>query len=453
MRIIFKLLNRLSTLLHRISRSNSAMDNFDLDYSGKNIPIPSTKEYIKCLLEKIESVIKRMRWKAFFFLNNSSDTDSSSDDEEKDTETYGFKSKKTPPQISEMVSFEKDLFNLIDNINYRQVSDTFQSQLKEDVKKINSSDKVFVKADKTRNMYTLDKDNYCKLLKDNITQKYKVANQNIVRDIEIKTDVIADKLNIEDRINKPTNNPSFVTIKDHKENFQHNTKCRLINPNKPEIGRASKIILERINNDIRSKTNLNQWRCTSAVLELKNKDKSTFMIFDIVDFYPSISQELLDKYLEWAKGFTHIQPVEYETIMHSRRTILYDNNKKPWIKKDTQKEFDVSMGAYDGAEVCELVGLYMLKEIKENINLNSLGLYRDDGLAYMENVKGHNADKMRKELVKIFKNAGLNITVHTNLKIVNYLDVTLNLDEKLYKPYKKPNDEPQYINKLSNHPP
>ena len=95
----------------------------------------------------------------------------------------------------------------------------------------------------------------------------------------------------------------------------------------------------------------------------------------------------------------------------------------------------------------------MLKEIKENINLNSLGLYRYDGLAYKENVKGHNADKMRKELIKIFKNAGLNITVDTNLKIVNYLDVTFNLDEELYKPYKKPNDEPQYINKLSNHPP
>ena len=93
----------------------------------------------------------------------------------------------------------------------------------------------------------------------------------------------------------------------------------------------------------------------------------------------------------------------------------------------------------------------MLKEIKENINLDSLGLYRDDGLAYMENVKEHNADKMKKELIKIFKNAGLNKTVDTNLKIVNYLDVTLNFYEKLYKPYKKPNDEPQYINKLSNH--
>ena len=111
------------------------------------------------------------------------------------------------------------------------------------------------------------------------------------------------------------------------------------------------------------------------------------------------------------------------------------------------------MGAYDGAEVCELVGLYMLKEIKEKNNLNSLGLSRDDGLAYMENVKGHNADKIRKELVKIFKNAGLNKPVYTNLKIVNYLDVTLNLDEKLYKPYKKPNDKPRYINKLSNHSP
>ena len=45
------------------------------------------------------------------------------------------------------------------------------------------------------------------------------------------------------------------------------------------------------------------------------------------------------------------------------------------------------------------------------------------------------------------------ITTKINLKIVNYLDVQLNLNEKTYKPYRKPNNDPICINRLSNHPP
>ena len=36
---------------------------------------------------------------------------------------------------------------------------------------------------------------------------------------------------------------------------------------------------------------------------------------------------------------------------------------------------------------------------------------------------------------------------------VNFLDITLDLTDGTYKPYRKPNDEPLYINRLSNHPP
>ena len=100
-------------------------------------------------------------------------------------------------------------------------------------------------------------------------------------------------------------------------------------------------------------------------------------------------------------------------------------------------------------ECVKLVGLYMLKETKKILTSTHLDSPdTTDQLTWRMYVKGHNADKL-----KILKNPGLNITVDTNLKKENYLDVTLNLDEKLYKPYKKPNDEPQYINKLSNHPP
>ena len=41
----------------------------------------------------------------------------------------------------------------------------------------------------------------------------------------------------------------------------------------------------------------------------------------------------------------------------------------------------------------------------------------------------------------------------TNLHIVDFLDVTFNLLDGTYKPYKKPNDQLLYVNTSSNHPP
>ena len=110
------------------------------------------------------------------------------------------------------------------------------------------------------------------------------------------------------------------------------------------------------------------------------------------------------------------------------------------------------MGAYDGAEICELVGLYALSALKNKINTESLGLYRDDGLATLRRSSGSRADRARKDLIKVFHEMGLKITVQTNLKCVDYLDVTLNLNTGTYQPYRKPNDNPLYVNRLSNHP-
>ena len=42
--------------------------------------------------------------------------------------------------------------------------------------------------------------------------------------------------------------------------------------------------------------------------------------------------------------------------------------------------FDVTMGSYDGAEICELIGTYMLSLIASKFK-DEVGLYRDDGLA------------------------------------------------------------------------
>ena len=99
------------------------------------------------------------------------------------------------------------------------------------------------------------------------------------------------------------------------------------------------------------------------------------------------------------------------------------------------------------------VGLYALSKLCGTINMSSLGLYRDDGLATLRKASGSEADKARKDLISIFKDLGLKIIVQTNLKVVDYLDVTFNLETATYQPYRKPNDNPVYISTNSNHPP
>ena len=126
-------------------------------------------------------------------------------------------------------------------------------------------------------------------------------------------------------------------------------------------------------------------------------------------------------------------------IIHARKSLLYYNDEL-WIEKG-ESNFDVSMGAYDGAEVCELIGMFMLSLLSKHINKNHIGLYRDDGLAIFKNTSGPAAEKLKKEIQKLFKEKDLDIIVQCNLKITNYLDMTLNLNDGSYHPYRKPNKE------------
>ena len=53
--------------------------------------------------------------------------------------------------------------------------------------------------------------------------------------------------------------------------------------------------------------------------------------------------------------------------MHSRRTLLHDNKGNMWTKKESKKQFDVSMGALDRAEFCEPIGPCIISTINESI--------------------------------------------------------------------------------------
>ena len=86
------------------------------------------------------------------------------------------------------------------------------------------------------------------------------------------------------------------------------------------------------------------------------------------------------------------------------------------------------MGSFDGAEMCELVGLYMLYHISPVIGDKiNIGLYRYDGLAILEATSGPETDRIRKKIKKLFNDHNLHITTELGLIQSDFLDVTFNL--------------------------
>ena len=68
-------------------------------------------------------------------------------------------------------------------------------------------------------------------------------------------------------------------------------------------------------------------------------------------------------------------------------------------------------------------------------------------------MSGSAAEKLKEKFQKLFKEKDLAIIVQCNLKTTNYLDITLNLNDGSYRPYRKPNEETNYIHVNSDHPP
>ena len=122
---------------------------------------------------------------------------------------------------------------------------------------------------------------------------------------------------------------------------------------------------------------------------------------------------------------------DIEVMFHSRKTLLY-NNGIPWVKKEGTG-FNVTMGAYDGAEICELIGIFMLSLQGTNYDSENIGLYRDDGSSTFRNVSGPDLEKIKKHIQKIFKEKMLDVIIEGSTKIVIYLDVTFNLNDGKYK--------------------
>ena len=84
------------------------------------------------------------------------------------------------------------------------------------------------------------------------------------------------------------------------------------------------------------------------------------------------------------------------------------------------------MGSFNGAEFCDLIGPFLLNEIKKSkiFNDNEFVLYRDDGLEIIRSKSPRSAKNTAKYLIKLFKQNGFKITIETGLFQNDFLDLS-----------------------------
>ena len=89
---------------------------------------------------------------------------------------------------------------------------------------------------------------------------------------------------------------------------------------------------------------VSQWKDTDSIINwfnaIKDKSQCCFIQLDIVEFYPSITESILDTAISFAKQHTDISNENLRIIKHCHKSLLY-NNQEPWEKKSTGSCFDV----------------------------------------------------------------------------------------------------------------
>ena len=135
--------------------------------------------------------------------------------------------------------------------------------------------------------------------------------------------------------------------------------------------------------------------------------------------------------MRFAKLYISVTKKDIEAIFHARKSLLYYNDES-WVKTG-ESNFDFSIGAYDGAEVCDLIGNFMLSLLSKHIIKNHIGVFRENSLPILKNTCGPEVENLKKKFQKLFKEND-------------------NLNDGSYRPYRKSNEETKYIHLNSDHP-
>ena len=148
---------------------------------------------------------------------------------------------------------------------------------------------------------------------------------NTIDQINNDTSRFANKLYIEDRLGKFKKKDTYILFKDHKPNFENKLQSRLINPSKTELGKVSENIIQNIVTNVKKANYCNLWRNSYDTIEwfrkIKNKSKTTFMQFDIIDFYPSITKNTLIDSINYARKYVEIFEEQYDIILACTKKI------------------------------------------------------------------------------------------------------------------------------------
>ena len=121
-------------------------------------------------------------------------------------------------------------------------------------------------------------------------------------------------------------------------------------------------------------------------------------MFHVKHFHPYITQDV-NKALNFASKWICISKCDIDAIHHPRKSLLFDYSQA-WIKKQ-EGLFDVSIGAYDGAEVCELVGTYILNLLFKKYNKSHFGIYCAHGLTILKNIVDRNQKSLTQYLTRV----------------------------------------------------
>ena len=155
-------------------------------------------------------------------------------------ETFGCPTTNIVERDDDLKDSESDLYDLVENIEFRSVSNHYQKELKTKIDAIKTETKIIVPADKTANFYKIEKEEYNNLVEKNVHKEYRKAKKNEVTKGIKEHQKIVKNLSIDDRVFATQKKNCFVSLKDHKPNFINNPSCRHINPCKPEIRNISK---------------------------------------------------------------------------------------------------------------------------------------------------------------------------------------------------------------------
>ena len=139
---------------------------------------------------------------------------------------YGFRTRKHHPQFKEMDKFEAEMIGMVKEIKFRKMRNNIQEKMYEDMRRIKESDSIFVKSEKSGDLYEIEKGKYKQMMFEEVVKHYRKAPSDLEKELNNEAKMLAH------REKKYNTKNCFITIKDHKSDFKTNPECRLINPAK-----------------------------------------------------------------------------------------------------------------------------------------------------------------------------------------------------------------------------